>query len=312
MRAPIYHIENKDYTVSILVGAAEELVRRRDLRKVYETNRDIKIWSSWFLLKTISPNSSFIEHWIKQKDIILDFLKLNENTFRRQLKEMVRLGLATVDHYNITLTSYIKAADVLGIAFNNTYSVTYNPSQYEGKQVFRYLLTAEEFKERQERQLGALMNHMDKNPTLRNDIVMMLHQHGADERYLNHPRYFQERLLQLQLQLFRKGSDLLSYIYTHRADINRGVKCIAKHYSYKSSQSVSYLKKRMAFFGIISVQKLSVASENRSRLYVPGENGKQRDGYKWLSRAKITALFLTDQITFNHEKKKILVQKKAA
>lgn len=302
MPAIVKHInQHMPAEIPVILGAPEVLVTHRELRSKYETNRSIKTWSVWFLLKALTTSGK-VQCWYKQKAFLLHYLQLNENTLRRRLKEMEQLQLVTVDDDgSINLISYEKAAGVLDIPYSGLYKQPYNPEKNGGKQIFQYILRGEEIRLSQQRQLDALMYSLDKNLSLKNDLCALMVKAGADgKRLLQDPRYFQERLLVLQTFAFKEGSAILDYIYTHRADINRGVLSIQKAHTYKATQSVSYLKKRMFKLGLIDVNKVCVRSDKRSRLYIPDGNGK-RDGYKWIGRAKATALFLTDQISFKYE-----------
>lgn len=305
LRKAITSIDEKEiYRIPVLIGAPKVLVSCRQLRNKYETNRDIKTWSAWFLLKALTT-SNHIKNWRSQRDLILPFLQVNEKTFYSLLHKMTELGLVTTDsNFNIFLISYEKAADLLDIVYGGTYSLPYNPINEHGfKQTFQYIIRAEEFKHQQERQLSALLYHLGKNPSLKNDLHVLLVKYGADGHQLHDGIYFQERLLSLQMRLFKEGSEILQYVLTHRADINRGVKSIKRNHSYKSTQSVSYLKSRMFKMGIITVEKKKVESQQRSRLYVPDveARGGKRDGYKYNRRSGNTVWFLTDQINLKYE-----------
>lgn len=310
--------------IPVLFGAAAELVSMREQRGQYVkkggdgyfTNRHIKVWSTYFLLKALT-RSSVLHNWQQQKDYLYAYLQLNDNTFRWHLKEMQRLQLITSYHSacdrrrndnNIVLCSYKAAANILGITYQGTKLIEYDCKKHTGKQLFQYFLRAEEFKEKIDTQLEALRYHCDNNPTLKSTLTMLLVKEGNDSLRLdNDPVYFQQRLLQLQIRMFADGSNLLDIVMQRRADVNRGVKKIQEHHGYKSAQSVSYLKKRMVKHGIISCTKRCIESKNRSRLYVPDIEKGKRDGYKWISRPivpggkdeGVTAWFLTDQISFH-------------
>jgi hypothetical protein len=323
---PITNITNEyPKQVPVLVGAARMLVAQRELRGDYvkdgqliarkrksesyyekrkggyQTNRDIKAWSCFFLLKALTT-SGHISEWTKQKDTLLTWVQCNENTFRRLLARLKELELCTINQSrHISLTSYEKAAAILGIEYNGTFNIKYNLDAQQGKQIFQFLLRGEEFRSEQQRQLEALMYYLNKNPNLKNDLTLMLLKFGADDKLLHNAAYFQQRLLMLQIQSFKNGSDLLSYIFSRRADINRSCNRIAEHHNYKHAQSVSYLKKRMAFLKLIAVQKILQESVTRSRLFIVDGHDKPIDAYKWLGKKKTTALVLTDQITFNYD-----------
>lgn len=329
MVTPIVNIYHYPQWVPVLTGAPTMLVAQRELcgkyvkdaaslrqRKKksedyytkrtggYQVNPHIKTWSCFFLLKALTTSGQ-LYNWTSQKKYLLHWIQCNENTFRRLLSEMKRMQLCTVrkSDRTIILASYEKAAEVLDIPFNGTTQIKYSPDEQEGKQIFQHLIRAEEFRYEQQRQLDGLMYWLEKNPSLKNDLHLMLLKYGADDKQLRNARYFQERLLSLQVNLFKEGSDLLSYIFSRRADINRSCNLIKEHHKYKSSQSVSYLKQCMAKHKLITVTKVMAESTCRSRLYIEDGTEKRRDGYKWLGKKQATALVLTDQISFNYERK---------
>lgn len=332
---------NKTYRVPVLIGAPEALVSRRQLcgrytkktDKGYQTNPEIKIWSFYFLLKALTT-SPFIKNWRDQADMLCAWTQVNEKTFYRYLDKLKEKKLATVDrNYKIHLVGWQTAAHILDIVYCGTYTIEFNPHKYEGKQVFQYLLRGEEIEQKKKDQLEGLMNGLEKNLPLKTDIMMQLAQQGANLHRLQHDRvYFQQRLLQLQQQLFKSGSDVLAYSFTHRADINRSVIRIQEDHCYKSPSSVAYMKRRMVKLGVIEVTKVKVISKARSRFYLPAGAGnerelarlekrlnaggltkeqydhlveriekRRREGYKWFKDQKQTTLILCDQIIAKYE-----------
>ncbi|WP_276501210.1 hypothetical protein [Terrimonas pollutisoli] len=290
--------------VRVLTRSPEFLVARRDTYGVgnkYQTNRQIKYWSTWFLLKALTTSGK-IQAWTKQKEYILKWIRLCEKTFKSQLSWLQSQGLLTVDTKTnlISLASFRKAAAILGIPYTGTYTIGYKPKNENAKQNFRLLLIAEEFKQNQNMQAKAIMSKLERNPTSRQDLIFLLTAHGCDEkRLLLDSRYFIERLLQLQIRLFQKGSEFTSRAMIVRADINRGAKKIQEHHRYRSAQSVSYLKRKMLEAGIMQAKKIVVHSENRGRINYSTPDGSIKDGYKWVPRIKNTVWFLTDQLIFN-------------
>jgi hypothetical protein len=340
MAAKVKHIDLANaFAVPIIIGAPEILVKLREQRGQYVTkggqgyctNREIKIWATWFLLKSLT-SSGVIQNWYNQRVHLLQFLQMNENTFRRQLYAMETLQLIHSTHSSrkpwendadITLCSYKQAAAVLGIKYSGQTTVTYNPSIHSGKQIFQYILRTQELQDAQDTQLATLMYKMNKNPAYRDNMIVLLVKSGADkDRLGKDPGYFQTQLLNLQLQMFKAGSDIFQYVNANRADINRGVIKIQVDHTYKSPSSVSYMKRRMRELRLIRITKVSVKSFTRTRLYVPNGEGGTRDGYKWIDKpcrfgknknAGYTVLFLCDQIeivntpTKENEAKKVSI-----
>lgn len=308
MSALIHDInqENKKF-VSVIAGACEILVTQRETRNKYQTNRSIKTWATYFLLKSLTA-SGVIRDWTKQKGSILSYCKMTENCFRARLRELEDLRLIRLQkNRSIRLISFEKAADILGINYEGVIKIEYDET-LPGSQIFQYFLRAEEIRSNQHRQLKALWYYANKQPLLKEALIIMLVQMGSDEKELSkNLTYFQEQLLRLQQNAFLEGSPLLEIIHTFRADINRSVTCIRDQHTYRSKQSVSYMKKVMLKMQIITVQKVCVESTARARLYVPAPNGKRKkDAYKYIAARKTTAWFLTDQIncTFKTEQLK--------
>lgn len=288
-------------SVRILIGAPQVLVKRRDFKIQYQTNNEIKYWSTWFLLKALTT-TGYIQEWTSQKAYLLVWLQMGEGTLRSHLQWLQSKKLLSIDRlsHSIKLIKYRHAARIMGINFNGTYEVSYNPSKQHGKQAFRYVLTMEEFKINQEDQLAGLFHKLDKNPSLKQALILLLEKEGCDSgRLVSDREYFAERLLQLQIRAFKDGLGLLPLIFSVRADLNRGVKKIKEHHGYRSQQSVSYLKRCMFRSGVIAVKKIAAVSTDRSRIYIPDDRDQTivKDGYKWLPGKKQTALFLCDQVT---------------
>ncbi len=301
----LIHISDRPFPthVPVPIGWPEELVTRQQLRNKYFTNRDIDTVGYWLLLKALTKSNQ-IQNWRGQKKYLLGWLKCSEKSFYSRLEEMIRLQLVEkVDKQcNIFLVSYEKAASALDITWCGNYPLTYNPNQNAGRKIFQYILRAEEIRSNQDHQFDTLHHKLEKNPQDKIQLHYLMVKAGADgQRLYKDRQYFQERLLLLSMQLFKEGSEHLKLVQDYRADINRSVATIAKHHCYKSKQTVSYKKFIMEKLGLISREKKSVRSSERSRLYVPDGKGGKRDAYKWIGRQKSTALFLTDQISFLYE-----------
>ena len=285
--------------IKVLAGAAAVLVDSRSLVTKYETNRVIKTWAHFFLLKSLT-SSGIIKAWTKQKTFLLDFTKMNENSFRTRLLEMKALKLCTVDinTRTITLTSYETAAEILGIEYTGTHSIEYKTAT-NANQIFQYQLRGDDIRQNQQDQQKELMRKVDKNPLLKSQLTILMQQtFGVTEKQLRQNSFFQEKLLLLQIESFQHGSTLYDIIHSLRADINRSVTGIQKSHSCKSASTISYMKKVMEKYGLLKIEKKTIDSDTdvRSRKTLPG--GK--DGYKWIKGKKTTAWVLCDQLSFTY------------
>ena len=335
--------EQTVFDVAVLRGAAEELVQLREQcgnyvgntgfikrkkysekynknrrKDGYQTNKAIRYWSTWFLLKSTNK-SGLIKNWIHQKEFLLPFCKVTETTFRSHLKELIRLKLIFISSdYSITLTSYEKAASILGIDYNGTYTIKYD-THHENKQAFQYLLRAEEMRNNQQMQLDALCFKADKNPLIKEWLMPIFAKDGYSSVQLEKdPKLFQALLFKLQQQAFVHGSEIYDIIHALRADVNRGVNKIKDDHNYLSAQSASYLKSVMIKQAIIEVEQKFLVSHHRCRLYVPKADSEQygKEAYKYLPHQKKTGWRVTDQVkilsTSTNKKEKIAKKQHAA
>lgn len=281
--------------VTVLRGASDVLVSKRELRESYQTNRSIKTWSTFFLLKSLSI-PGMIQNWRNQRKALLEYCKMSENSFRVRLKELKALGLITISKdLTITLTSYKNAAQILGIKYNGTTKIEYH-AKSPGKQIFQYYLVLDEIRCNQQKQVETLNRKSIANPLLRATLEILMIQKGADDRRLNNENYFQQYLQSLQLESFKTGSENWNEIIALRADKNRSVYGIKKQYGYCSAQSVSYLKMRLTHCNIAEVRTRKMESDVRSRVYIPKAGGQRREGAKYCRKTKRTVLFLCDSI----------------
>ncbi len=280
----------------MLKGAAAELCRHRELRTKYQTNRSIKTWACYFLLKS-KTTSGFIQNWQRQKVDLLLYLQMSENCFRTRLAELHQLKLITlIGKRTIQLTSYEKAAEILDIPYTGLTKIEYDAATTPGNQIFQYFLRAQEISENQQQQLDALHYYANKNPQLKGVLQELLIKHGASVQQLDDKTYYQQRLFALQQHYFKHGSDIWTVISQLRADINRSVNGIKRAHKYKAAQSVSYLKKRMAFLQLLTITKKTIQSNVRTRLYVPDSDGKKREAARYCKASKATFMVLCDQL----------------
>lgn len=284
------------YFVPVLKGAPEALVAQRELRNKYETNRAIKTWSVFFLLKSLT-SSGVLKKYKSQENYLADFCQCNVKTLRRRIEELKQLKLVSIAGENLILIAYHKAAALLNITYNGIFKIKYDTSETQGNQIFQHLLRAEEIRNNQQKQLQALIYRSEKNPLITEQLMPLFANQGCSlYRIRTDAHYFQEQLLKLQQKAFIEGSALLEEIQSFRADVNRGVLCMQQQHQYKSAQSVSYMKKKLKQHKLIGITKRCIHSKERTRLYVPSAAGGRQDGYKWLPQLKKTAWFLTDQI----------------
>ncbi|MES2773403.1 MAG: hypothetical protein V4722_04425 [Bacteroidota bacterium] len=288
------------YKVPIITGAPEMLVCRRELRNKYYTNRDIKTWAAYFLLKSLTT-SSIIKQWDQQSSFLEGVLQCNERTLRARLAEMVHIGLCQLctATKNLTLTSYEKAAEILDIKYEGTTTILYDTATQRGCQVFQYLIRVDEIQNAKLKQLKALNYHITKNPLLKESLMQEMERFFNDDRQkLENGVFFQKRLYELQSISFKEGSAIYEIIHHRRADINRGVKGIQNDHAYKGLSSVSYMKKVLVKYNLVTVKHNVVESRERNRVsFLTCDRKTNEKQSKWNKHNKSTLMVFCDDIT---------------
>ncbi len=288
------------HKVPVLTGAPEILVARRELRNKYYTNRDIKTWSAYFILKSLTT-SSIIKEWTKQSGDLESVLQCNEKTLRARLAHMAGIGLCQLSKRtkNITLVSYQKAAELLDIKYEGTTTIFYDTATHKGCQVFQYLIRVDEIQNAKLKQLKALNYHITKNPLLKESLMQEMERYFNDDRKkLENGVFFQQRLYQLQTISFKEGSAIYEIIHHRRADINRGVKGIQNDHAYKGLSSVSYMKNVLVKYNLVTVKHNVVESKERNRVsFLTCDRSTNEKQSKWNKHNKSTLMVFCDDIT---------------
>lgn len=300
-KAPIISLCNEVYNVPVLIGAADELVTLREKKNVYNVNPHLKYWATFFLLKA-STTSGKLNDWNKQKQQLLQYLRLSDATFRKQLATLTKLELVTVTAGNITLNSYKEAARILGITYKGETTIIYKPQNYKNEtQVFQYLLVAQEIESNRAHQTAELHRKFQKNLSGNaTELHLLLKQYGYNPLQLqNNAQEFQQALLRIQQSTFRDKSGLTNVAFSLRADVNRSCKAWAGDHSYKSASSASYIKKKLHQLQVAVITKTTVESTQRCRFYYTDKAGKKKEGFKWNKKALQTIWRLCDHVSVN-------------
>jgi hypothetical protein len=285
--------------VPILKGAAEQLVTRRELRNVYQTNQDIKTYAAWFIFKALTT-TGLIKNYINQSAHLCAVLHCSEGTLRGLVARMKEKKLLTVEPgRNLRLVSYDDAAQILQIIYTGTEPLKYDYAKQTGNQVFSYILRLKEIENAKADQLKGLTYHIAKNPLLLDEVCQELYQRGATEEELATASGFQRWLLRLQVQTFIHGGTESSFdiIHRRRADIDRSLRTIQDAHHYQHHASVTYLKKVLVKYRLAIITKQACTSKVRSKLYYTDKNGERRERYHWNKITKTTTLPLCDSIT---------------
>lgn len=273
----------------IIIQAPVELCRltvaQRTLVKKYHTNKHIKAIGQWLILKHLSV-PSWIQDWNKQKQVLFQVCKVNEQTFRSNLKLLQDMKLLSFDRYEISLCSWDELAKALEIDTKERFQIHYDVN--DKKRVQEWLI-ATEIMDNQNRQSYSILKKLNKNPAEKLRIIHAMIAAGADRSQVMNPDYLLSWLRILYVNDFYRASEIHDLLIELRPDTNRSCKGIARAWNAKSPTTISYWKSVLASSGIIDIAKMAVLS-----------TGRVRNPYcavKWIKQAKQTMLPLCDQIT---------------
>lgn len=238
-------------------GLASHLVNQRQLRTVYQTNRAVKVYGFFALLKTITE-SGVIKDYHAQIQDICELTKKSRTGVYTYINQCKGLGLIKLGGCNLYLQSWQDAVNNVDCGY---YSGLYTTLQYDTehqKQTPEYLIYAAEIKENQDRQTLAVIRQIENNLPLAQTL-------GVDQTV--QPKHVNQ-LHQLQVFTFVNGKSENDYSLIHscRADVQRTARTLRKAYGFKDRRSIKYLKKQLALRGIAIVAKRTLESESRNRV----------------------------------------------
>ena len=130
----------------------------------------------------------------------------------------------------------------------------------DGKQKIHWWFAAIEIKDNQERQAYKSWKNVNRNSAVRDSLMTALIKRGFDTDRINNPEYLAARMLMLNMEDFRTGTEVHDLLVMIRTDVNRTVEKIADDWNM-SPQLVSYWKMRMRKERVIDIEKFAVESE---------------------------------------------------
>lgn len=236
---------------------SSHLVNKRELRNVYETNRMIKVYGFFAVLKTFT-SSGLIKNYHNQIEVIGQLTKKSRSSVYNYLNFCKKLQLIKMQGNVIVLSSWENATKIID---EDIFCDLYTELNYDvknGLQTPEYLIYAAEIKENQDAQTNAVIREVGNN--------LPLAQLLAVDRQVT-PEHVQ-KLANLQVFTFVNGKSENDYLLIHsvRADVQRTAKSIRKAYNMKSRRSVKYLKRQLVRRGIATVFTRCHTSECRNRI----------------------------------------------
>lgn len=258
----------------IPVGFASHLVCQRETRNTYQTNRAVKLYGFYALLKTMT-SSGVIQNYHKQIADIGALTKKSRSGVYSYIVKCIRAGLLRTDSKNIHLKGWEAAVRLNpDCEFIPSYTTVYYDSENE-LQTPEYLIYACEIAENQQRQTKAVIKQIEENLPLAQTLNVQQTATPKDVIALQ----------KLQVFTFVNGRTDNDYSLLHslNADVQRTAKTLRRTYSMKSRRSVKYLKKQLEKRGVAKVMKRRLESPERSRvnanLYYTGYNPANRNTF---------------------------------
>jgi len=255
-------------------GFASYLVRQREQRSVYQTNRAVKVYGFFSLLKTIT-STGIIKNYHQQITDISQLTKRSTSSVYAYIGHCKKLGLLTTEGRNIQLTGW-KA--IINKHDECVYTPIYTTLQYDPAnelQTAEYMIYAAEIAENQQKQTKAVIKSIGNNLLLAEALNVKQTTTKKDV----------ETLQRLQVLTFVSGKTDPDYelIHSLNADVQRTAKTLRKAYGMKSRRTVKYLKKQLIKRGIAKVEKRLLQSPDCSRVnkstYYTGYNPANKNTF---------------------------------
>lgn len=269
----------------IPVGLASFLVNKREVRNVYQTNRAIKVYGFFALLKTIST-SGVIKNYHAQIGDIGQLTKKSRCSVYTYINQCRNLGLLSVGAKDLYLTGWQKVVELTDelASYTGGYTIlAYDPEKE--KQTPEYFIYAAEIKENQDRQTNAVKREIENNLPLASRLGV--------QQSVDHSHVVTLQKLQAFTYVNGKSENDYPLIHSIRADVQRTAKTLRKTYGFKSRRSVKYLKMQLRIRQLAIIAKNQLESSDRNRvnkgLYYTGYF-KDTASTFWRQPDKITLL----------------------
>lgn len=254
-------------------GLSSDVVKLRKLRNRYETNRDIKAYSLFVWLKSMSV-SGFIHNYGKQLDSICGPLKISRATFYNYLNTAEDLQLIERNNGRLKLASWDKVVETLSLP-EKTFRTIYYDTENQ-KQKLSLILEALEFEENKEKQEKAITNKIAKHPQVKSAFELFCRTHGITAEFTP------DNLSKVKREAYKYGSAASIYsviMNTVNPEVYRNASSIASAHGYKSPRLTTYLKTKLkrASLAVVSKGQKNVCSYAKNRIEGK-ERGKNENG----------------------------------
>lgn len=256
-------------------GMASYLVAQREQRNVYETNRAVKMYAFFALLKTLTSTGT-IQQYHKQIEAIATLTKRSKSSVYSYLSLCKKSGLLRIENQNIYLNSWEKIINTIDECIYNPSFTTVQYDTTNEIQTPEYLIYACEVLENQQKQTQAVIKQIEENLPLAQCLNV---QQTVTKKHV-------DALQKLQVFTYVNGKTDTDYELLHslNADVQRSAKTLRKAFKMKSRRSVKYLKLQLHKRGIATIiTNRKHESPNRARVcqdtYYTGYNPDNKNTF---------------------------------
>lgn len=241
--------------LKILEGLSRMIVSDRHLRASYKTNRAVKYYGFYCILKSMTT-SGLVRDYVNQLTHICEITKRSRSTFYSYLNECIKLGLIEKVGDNLRLTSWDTLVERFALRERKFTEFNYDTTRKD--QTPEYFLISAEISENQQYQVKSVMLRIGQNPQIKHFITKE-----------QSPAETVKSLQNMQVQTFFDGcggSEIMySIIHSFNADTQRTVPKLRKAFNLKSNRSVAYLKRQLSERGFAEVTQRFLKSSVRMR-----------------------------------------------
>jgi hypothetical protein len=288
---------SSEYIVKVPAGIANVLLCQRKLVNTYETNRTVRTFETFFLLKSLTT-SGVIQQYTKQLPWLLLYTKLSRGSFFSRIRQMEDLRLIERKDGNLCMASYAFVSEEWGCEKSVFHYLKYN---IDDQAKLLHFIAAVEIGENKTYQHGAFRRKLDKNPVAKHVIQTEVLRSGADFTRLSDTEYFRQEVVSITVAAFMAGSEILDFLQHHWADDNRRCRTMQRQMNYRSASSVSYWKRCLRAAGVIAYRERAFTSKVRTHWKKPSW-GDEYPHLRYLKGPKKTIWWLPDEIIINDAK----------
>lgn len=247
--------------LKILTGLSTEIVRMRETRIKYQTNRNIKAYALYTWLKN-KTEAGIIHHYDKQLTALLDGSNISRSSFYRYLSIAEDLKLIKRKNGNLKLTGYQAILEDLFIHEKKFTYINFDTEKHKLDHIFNVL----EVSENKKRQEKAIEVKISKHPLVLSAFKLFWISQGKPDQVFN-----LVNLQKAQKIIFETGTAERIYkplMYSVNPEFNRCSNTIATAHNYKSPKSVTYFKRKLVKSKLISVLDVinPICAYNKNRI----------------------------------------------